>query len=590
LQAETAIGPDISAGVLGKENPFCHLTGGEPDVIHIGEKLQLRSDVGIQSVTEDERAGVHKVGLPFGFAAPKIRHEAIALLKIHRRTGEIETLVNIKAERPANEKRPIQNRIEPSGGAILWIVVSAGIKDRDFVPEPVLVDRKLERGHLRVDLDSMPGNSIQAILAKHLVKRVCDIEPADVSVASPAEVLGLHVMILHFPDRFWPNDETVLIVMAIRAIKIGVKTEFRSVALGEKILPKNIRDQNLLIARIEPIQVRVSILLAHVEGDEVVLPAVVVVVAEDARAEVGVIENEAAKIAHERLNTEARGDEVIIVRQIVDMDFDERLLDRIKILVAGRVAQARIGIEHAGFLDVGVVVVVDAEKTKGPLHRFESGLALEKVDPDRDIVREGELFAPAKKFGAARPRAAYSARRRQATRFELKEIAHREVEKDVLPDDGRVAFECALQIGMPKFQRSALIGRFRGGIGVAFPATEADKPAIRHRFGAGQKILFLLGIFPVFQLRPLGHDFAHTFARQFERSRQDFAAISRQWRNDGREQTRWLDTLKFVRRTGIRVELRRRSRGRDLGKGQVQTYQTLPVRRLAFVSSLDVGR
>ena len=70
----------------------------------------------------------------------------------------------------------------------------------------------------------------------------------------------------------------------------------------------------------------------HFEGSDVVLPAVVVVVAENADAEIGVVENEAAKIAHERLNAEARGNEIVIVRQVADVNFAERFLEREEIL------------------------------------------------------------------------------------------------------------------------------------------------------------------------------------------------------------------------------------------------------------------
>jgi hypothetical protein len=51
-------------------------------------------------------------------------------------------------------------------------------------------------------------------------------------------------VILHFPDRFWPNDKTILVVMAIGAVEIGVEAQLRGITFGEKILAENIRDQN----------------------------------------------------------------------------------------------------------------------------------------------------------------------------------------------------------------------------------------------------------------------------------------------------------------------------------------------------------
>ena len=167
-----------------------------------------------------------------------------------------------------------------------------------------------------------------------------------------------------------------------------MKAQLGRVTFREKILAENIGDQDLLIACVELVQIRVGVFLEHVEGGEIVLPAVVVVVAEDARAEIGVVENEAAKIAHEWLNAETRRNEIVIVREIADVNFAERFLERRPIFVARRVLQSRIGIEHARFLNVGVVAVVNAEKTYRPLNRLERGFALEQIDADRKIVRD----------------------------------------------------------------------------------------------------------------------------------------------------------------------------------------------------------
>ena len=88
-------------------------------------------------------------------------------------------------------------------------------------------------------------------------------------------------------------------------VEVGHETEFAGVTFPNQILPENVRDINLLVAPAELVQVGISVLLQHVEGGDVVLPAVVVVVAENARAQIGVVENETAEIAHERLNADA---------------------------------------------------------------------------------------------------------------------------------------------------------------------------------------------------------------------------------------------------------------------------------------------
>ena len=267
--------------------------------------------------------------------------------------------------------------------------------------KPVLVDRELERRHLRVDLNAPTGDAVQTVFAENLVKCVVDVKPADVSVAGPAEVVRLHVVIGDRADRRRPRDETILVVVPARIVEIGQETQLAGVAFPNQILPKNIRDQNLLVAPTELIQVRVGVLLEHVEGGEVVLPAVVVVVAEDADAEVGVVENEAAKIAHERLNANAQRNEIVVIRQVAKVDLAERFLKREEFLFP-RCAVLRIRIHHIALFHVEVVVIVNAEKAQRPIDRFEGGLAFEKIDPDGEIVRVKELLAASEKFRAVR--------------------------------------------------------------------------------------------------------------------------------------------------------------------------------------------
>ena len=57
-------------------------------------------------------AGIDEVRLAFAFARAEIDHQTVALLKVHRGAAEIETLVHVKAERAADEKWPIENRVE----------------------------------------------------------------------------------------------------------------------------------------------------------------------------------------------------------------------------------------------------------------------------------------------------------------------------------------------------------------------------------------------------------------------------------------------------------------------------------------------
>src|SRR6266498_399285 len=92
------------------------------------------------------------------------------------------------------------------------------------------------------------------------------------------------------------------------------KTQLAGVTFPYQILPEDVGHVNLLLTPAELIQIRVSVLLEHIECGDVVLPAVVVVITKDADRKVGIVENEAAEIAHKRLDAGAQRNEIVIVR------------------------------------------------------------------------------------------------------------------------------------------------------------------------------------------------------------------------------------------------------------------------------------
>ena len=65
-----------------------------------------------------------------------------------------------KTERTADEKWPVKHSVEPGRVRIGRIMVAAPVKDRQFVAEPILIDRKLELRHLRADFNALAGDTI----------------------------------------------------------------------------------------------------------------------------------------------------------------------------------------------------------------------------------------------------------------------------------------------------------------------------------------------------------------------------------------------------------------------------------------------
>ena len=78
--------------------------------------------------------------------------------------------------------------------------------------------------------------------------------------------------------------------------------------------------------RSKRVEAAVGVLLQPVEEGQVVLVAVGRVVAEEADAEVGVAEDEAAEVADERLRAGADRDEVVVRREVAQLPLVEELL------------------------------------------------------------------------------------------------------------------------------------------------------------------------------------------------------------------------------------------------------------------------
>ena len=80
-----------------------------------------------------------------------------------------------------------------------------------------------------------------------------------------------------------------------------MKAELRGVALIARVLTKDVRYENRLVAKVRGIQLAVGVLLQHIKICRVELVAVVCVVAKQAHAEIYVAEDQSPKVADEWL-------------------------------------------------------------------------------------------------------------------------------------------------------------------------------------------------------------------------------------------------------------------------------------------------
>ena len=329
----------------------------------------------------------------------------------------------------------------------------------------------------------------------------------------------------HRPDGRRPDDAAVRVVVRAAVIEVRVEAPLRRVALPQEILAIEIRDHDFLLAVVEGVQLRVRVLLAHVEAGHVVLETIVYCIAEDPRAEIDVVENESAKVGVERLKPAAKGEEVVVIRQVSEVNFNGRLLQRQKIPGAFRVARSaiasslsdlpvqqpidvrrvrhgtivrrrrvvvaadgttRIRRHHARLARIEVVHVVNRFEFDRPFHRLERRLALEELHRESEIVLNPHLLALTVKLVRARHRRAHSAGRRHATKLHFRLRTRRKVQENILPDDRHVALEHALLVRMPKLRLRRSIRLLRHAAGVAPPRHETDAPPVWSRLGIGR--------------------------------------------------------------------------------------------------------
>src|SRR4030081_3661437 len=72
FKSRAAIEREIIACLVGEQDKLSRLGRDRANVVHVDEAFQLRQNIGVESVSEDERARIDEVRLAFGFTGPEI--------------------------------------------------------------------------------------------------------------------------------------------------------------------------------------------------------------------------------------------------------------------------------------------------------------------------------------------------------------------------------------------------------------------------------------------------------------------------------------------------------------------------------------
>ena len=151
----------------------------------------------------------------------------------------------------------------------------------------------------------------------------------------------------------------------------------------------------------ERIQAAVRIFLEEIEVGEVVLPAIIRIVAEEAHAGLLVDEKKPAKIAVELLNSRAHGNEIEIGAEVVKLHLAERFLQA-DVRIEARGAFAHVDVDDAQLPHVEIVQADHRSHANPPIHRAEGRVAVKQVEGEEESLIEEELLALAEEIRARR--------------------------------------------------------------------------------------------------------------------------------------------------------------------------------------------
>jgi hypothetical protein len=181
---------------------------------------------------------------------------------------------------------------------------------------------------------------------------------AEMPVAVEADVTDLNAMRPCVADNGGADLKTVAVKLARGAVVVKQKADLRRVAFAQEILPENVADVDVLMARVETVQAAVGVLLqlGKIGGVELIL--IVGEAAEETRAEVVVGVDEAAKIRDKRLNTGAHRDEVEVGVHVFEFHFGEGFFKG-DVCVGAVRAPARVDVDDAALARVDVVGQAD---------------------------------------------------------------------------------------------------------------------------------------------------------------------------------------------------------------------------------------
>ena len=220
---------------------------------------------------------------------------------------------------------------------------------------------------------------------------MADVIAIDMAVASPAKVIGVHLMRGKDANGIRSNEKSIVIKLGASFVTVVVETEFCVVAWKNKILTIVVGDERILMAIIEGVEQAICVFFGLVEPNDVVLILVAQSISKDTHASIGIGKNEATEVAGEGLGTSSDGEEVVVRAHVGDFGFVKPFLER----PVGPVAVLsipNIGRDDGEFLHMDVVLIEDRIHSQSPIRGLKGSIALKEIEAYGVVLGEQELI------------------------------------------------------------------------------------------------------------------------------------------------------------------------------------------------------
>src|SRR6266446_397949 len=346
-----------------EEQEFERLGAFEAQKVEIREAPQLRSDIEVGPGVGQEDARVDEIRLPLFFAGAQRRNEAAGRGEKNAGAEKANGFAIPEAEEAAGKIGQVHDGVKAAGAAIARIGVAGSVEGGDAIADPILIVRDLSGGHLRVDGDAASSDGIKSVLTDGLVESVREIEPVDVAAAEPAEIADANavedgasprILVDDIADGRGANEAAIVVIVKAGIVFVPGGDEFRGVTGKKEVLQVNAAEKDLLVAAVESVESAVGVFFNEVKIGEVVFDAIAVEVAEDAQGRFFVDKKKAAEVRVELLDASARGYEVVVGTEVMELHFDEGFLEA-DVMVEAVGAAAGIRADEAELADPQIV-------------------------------------------------------------------------------------------------------------------------------------------------------------------------------------------------------------------------------------------